>query len=153
MLASRLDSLAAAAGRGLVAGLAGTAVMTLIQMIETKLSGESASDTAAKAAEKVLDIEPRHERAEQGLTQLVHFAYGTGWGAVRGLLPFAVGRFATQSHLLLVWGAGLAMLPSLGLAPPVPQWSNKQISRDFVHHAVYAYATGVVYDWLRRDDA
>jgi hypothetical protein len=148
MVATHVDRFATAVGRGLLAGLAGTAVMTLVQMLEMKLSGEPSSDTPAKAVEKVLDLEPRNARAEQRLTNLVHFAYGTGWGAVRGLLPLAVGRFATQSHLLMVWGAGLAMLPALRLAPPVFQWSNKQVGRDFVHHAVYAFATGVTYDWL-----
>lgn len=148
MLASRLEGLAACVGRGLVAGLAGTAVMTVIQMIEMKLAGNTPSETPAKAAEKVLDIESRSPRAEQRLSQLMHFAYGTGWGAVRAVLPRVTGRFATQSHLLIVWGTGLTMLPVLGLSPPVLQWSNAQIRRDFVHHAVYAYATGLVYDWL-----
>lgn len=157
MIASRLEGLAASVGRGLVAGLAGTAVMTVIQMIEMKLAGRAPSGTPAKAAERVLDIEPRDPRAAQRFNQLVHFAYGTGWGAVRGVLPYVVGRFATQSHLVMVWSAGLAALPVLGMAPPVVQWSNEQIRRDFVHHAVYAYATGCVYDWLagqaRRDRA
>jgi hypothetical protein len=150
MLATHADRLVASMGRGLVAGLAGTAVMTGFQLLEMKLSGEGPSATPAKAAEKVLAIQPRDARAEERLTNVVHFAYGTGWGAVRGLLAqLGFGRrLSTHAHLLMVWGAGLAMLPALELAPPVTKWSKKQVGRDLLHHCVYAWATGLVYDWL-----
>lgn len=150
MLATHVEELAASVGRGLLAGLAGTAVMTAVQLFEMKLSGSSPSAAPAEAAEKVLGIEPKDARAEERLSNLIHFAYGTGWGAVRGALQRLGlgGRAATHMHLMLVWGAGIAMFPALGLAPPVTRWSSKQVTRDFLHHAVYAVTTGVVYDWL-----
>ncbi|MFW5924822.1 MAG: hypothetical protein ACOCV4_01585 [Myxococcota bacterium] len=152
MLATHVEEWAASVGRGLAAGLAGTVVMTGVQWLEIELRGSSPSTAPAEAAEKVFEVEPSDPRAEERLSNLMHFAYGTAWGAVRGALQRLGmgGRAATHTHLMLVWGAGLAMLPALGLAPPVTRWSSRQVARDFLHHAVYAVTTGVVYDFLDR---
>lgn len=137
-------------GRGLAAGLIGTAVMTAVQMIEMKARGRPASTTPAKAVEKTLAVEARDDAAEQRLSQLTHFAYGTAWGLARGLLGGLGVRAATATpvHLALVWGAALAMLPRLGLSSPVREWSKAEIAQDFAMHAVYAVATGAVFEWL-----
>jgi hypothetical protein len=94
-------------GKGLFAGLAGTAAMTVSSTLEMKLSGRGASQTPAQAAEAVLDIEPGDEATEARFSSLVHWGYGTGWGSIRGLLASAglSGPGATAVHLGLVWGA------------------------------------------------
>lgn len=147
-----LGNLAGSVGRGMAAGLVGTGVMTLVQMIEMKLQDREASTAPADAFEKVMGVKPRSESAEQRLTQVVHFAYGTGWGAVRGLLGGAglPAALATPAHLGMVWGAAAVMLPRLDIAPPVRAWGAKGIAKDVMHHAVYAVATGLAYEWLER---
>ena len=94
-------------GKGLFAGFAGTAAMTVSSTLEMKLSGRGASQTPAQAAEAVLDIEPGDEATEARFSSLVHWGYGTGWGSIRGLLASAglSGPGATAVHLGLVWGA------------------------------------------------
>ncbi len=103
-----IGDVAADFGKGLFAGAAGTAAMTVSSTLEMKLSGRPASQTPAQAAEAVLQVEPKDEKSEAQFSNLVHWGYGTGWGAVRRLLASAglSGPAATAAHLGLVWGAG-----------------------------------------------
>jgi len=52
---------------------------------------------------------------------VVHWSYGTSWGAVRGLLHAAGfdGAGATALHLAAIWGGAQMMLPALDVAPPL----------------------------------
>lgn len=52
-----IGDLASDFGKGLFAGAAGTAAMTVTSTLEMKLSGRGASDTPAQAAEAVLSPE------------------------------------------------------------------------------------------------
>jgi hypothetical protein len=107
-------------GKGLFAGLAGTAAMTVSSTLEMKLSGRAASETPAQAAEAVLNVEPKDEDSTARFSNLVHWGYGTGWGGVRGLLASAglSGPLATAAHLGLVWGAEQVVLPALDVSAP-----------------------------------
>ena len=114
-------------GRGLVAGFAGTAAMTI---------------------SSTLDFED--DRAQARFNDLSHWGYGTGWGVVRGLLS-ALGlspRAATLAHGAAVYGAAQVTLPALEIAPPVVFWPKEEIAIDAFHHAVYAAATGGAYALL-----
>ena len=73
-----LGDIAANFGKGLFAGLAGTAAMTVSSTLEMKLSGRGASQTPAEAAEAVLDVEPKDEESEGRFSNLVHWGYGLG---------------------------------------------------------------------------
>jgi hypothetical protein len=150
----RPGDVASALGKGVVAGAVGTAVLTAAQRIEMALSGREESSAPAEAVEKVLDLEPGSERAEARLSQLTHWAYGTGWGAVRGLLAAAglKGPAATLTHFGLVWGAALGMMPALDLAPPATEWEKEQVLKDAGFHALYAVATGLAYAYLENHE-
>lgn len=144
---------AAAIGKGLVAGFAGTAAMTLSSTLEAKLRDRGSSSTPADAAEKVLAIDDfTDEEAEARFGNLVHWGYGTGWGAVRGVLGQALPSpaLATGAHLAAVMSAEQVMLPALEVAPPATEWGAAEIAVDGFHHAVYALATGAVYELLDR---
>lgn len=148
----RAGYLAGAIGRGLAAGLVGTAVMTVSSTIESKLRGRGASDAPAEAAEKVLGVEPGGEEEKERFSNLIHWAYGTGWGAVRGLIG-AMGLrepAAGALHFASVWGTALVMLPGLGVAPPATKWGAEEVAIDAFHHAVYAAATGAAFELLER---
>lgn len=80
-----VGALMSAVGRGLLAGLAGTAAMTLTQLMEMKLTGRAPSATPAEAAGKVLGVQPRGPREKVRFANIVHWAYGTTWGALRGV--------------------------------------------------------------------
>ncbi len=147
-----LGDVAADFGKGLFAGVAGTAAMTVSSTLEMKLSGRGASQTPAEAAEKVLDVEPEDEQTEARFSNLVHWGYGTGWGGVRGLLASAglSGPTATLAHFGLVWGAEQVVLPALNVSAPVFKYGKKATATDLLHHTVYAAATGLAYAYLDR---
>ena len=148
-----IGKLAANVGVGLVAGLAGTTVMTAAQMAEMRLSKRPSSPTPAKAVEKVFSIRPVDEEAENRLNWVVHFGYGTTWGACRGLLgAFGLrGPAATALHWASVQSTEYLVVPRLGLAPPVTKWGAKAVFMDMAFHVIYAISAGLVFDTLHRD--
>lgn len=154
-MSTTLGDVAANVGKGLFAGAAGTVAMTVSSTLEMKISGRGASQTPAEAAEAVLDVEPEDEGAEAKFSNLVHWGYGTGWGAVRGLLASAglSGPTATAAHLGMVWGAEQVVLPALNVSAPVFKYGGKATATDLLHHAVYATATGLAYSYLDRSQS
>jgi hypothetical protein len=145
------EKLASSIGRGLVAGLIGTASMTVSSTVEARLRQRKPSSAPARATAKVLGITSfADDIAQARFNDLAHWGYGTGWGAVRGLLD-AVGlppRTATVAHGAAVWGSAQVTLPALDIAPPAIFWAPMEIAIDAFHHMVYAIATGIAYELL-----
>jgi hypothetical protein len=149
----KVTTLACTVGKGLVAGFAGTAAMTVSSTLEQHLRGRAASTAPADATAKVLGIaEFSTPGAKNRFSNLVHWGYGTGWGVVRGLLAAAGLRpaAATLAHGAAVWGNEQVMLPVLDVAPPVYMWPREEVAIDAFHHLVYVTATGVAYGLLDR---
>ncbi len=148
----KLGDVAAAVGKGLFAGAAGTAAMTVSSSVEAKLRGRGASSTPAQAAAKVLGVEPVDEASEARFSNLVHWGYGIMWGGARGLLAAAglSGPVAVAAHFGAVWGSEQVMLPALDVVPPLTEWGMEEIAIDALHHLVYATATGMAYSLLDR---
>jgi hypothetical protein len=171
-----LSEVGGAVGRGLIAGFAGTVAITISQMIEMKITNRSMSEAPSKVGGKALGVEPRGKAAlekektvsendevpdeikreveanKEKFTQLMHFGYGTSWGVFRGGLDLAglYGPFADFLHFGAIWGTAQVMLPANDAAEPITKWSPKQIVIDIIHHAVYACATGLTYDAMRK---
>lgn len=151
-VAVRLGGVASAVGKGLAAGIVGTAAMTLSSTLEAKIRKREASTTPARAASKLLGVVPMDEAGEQRFNNAVHWGYGTGWGAFRGLLGACGlrGPAAAGAHLAAVWGGEQIVLPATGVAPPATKWGSTEIAIDLWHHVVYASATSLAYAWLDR---
>lgn len=147
----RIGRLAGYAGRGALAGLIATSLMTLSSTIEMKLRGRDPSDTPAKAAGKVLGVQPRDPEGSARFGNAVHWSYGTLWGAVGGLLRgFGLREpLATGTHFASVWGAELVVLPLLGVSPPVTEWGAAEVGIDATHHLIYALAMAGAWQLLR----
>src|SRR5207249_5927352 len=145
------STLANSVGKGLLAGFAGTAVMTVSSTLEAKLRGRKPSSAPARATAKALGIAAfEDDVAAARFNDLSHWGYGTSWGVVRGLLG-AVGmpaRAATAAHGAAIWGSAQVTLPALEVAPPVVFWQPEEIAIDLFHHTVYAIATGLAYELL-----
>jgi hypothetical protein len=148
---STAEKFASSIGKGLVAGFAGTAAMTVSSTLEAKLRGRAPSTAPARATVKALGIAGFEDAIAQArFNDLSHWGYGTGWGIVRGLLDAAgvpPGK-ATAAHGAAVWGSAQVTLPALDIAPPAIFWAKEEIAVDAFHHTVYAIATGVAYELL-----
>jgi hypothetical protein len=148
-----LAKTADAIGDGLVAGLLGTAAMTVSSTIEARLRRRAASTAPARATAKALGIRAfDSDLARARFNDLSHWGYGTGWGVVRGVLGTSgmrPGR-ATAAHGAAVWGSAAVTLPALDVAPPFVFWGRKEIAIDLFHHTVYAVATGLAYELVSR---
>ena len=144
-----IASTTSAIGRGLVAGLAGTAAMTLSSSLEARLRHRAASSAPARAMAKALGIKEFEDAvAEARFNDLAHWGYGTGWGVLRGLLDAAglpAGK-ASAMHGAILWGASLGTLPVLEVVPPVVFWPKEEIAIDALHHIVYTIAAGLAYE-------
>ncbi|MBS7565230.1 hypothetical protein KHS38_12525 [Mucilaginibacter sp. Bleaf8] len=142
--------LGSALGKGLLAGLAGTAAITLSQMIEMSITKRKPSDAPAKVASEITDVQPTSEETKAKVNQEIHWAYGTSWGVARGLIGLTglKGLPASLLHFGAIWGTALVMLPKYDAAPPVTEEPPKTVAIDALHHAVYALAAGLVYDAL-----
>ena len=148
----RAGNVAAAIGKGLVAGFVGTLAITASQMLEMKLRHRPPSTAPADAAGKALGVQPKSETDKQRFAKLVHFGYGTLWGAFRGLLD-ALGvdrKAAAALELGAVEGTAMVMLPGLKVAPPVSQWSAEEIAIETGHHVVYVAALEAAFEFLNR---
>jgi len=145
-----LGQLGGAIGKGLLAGLAGTAAITLSQMIEMKLTKREPSEAPVKVAQQVTDVKPVNKEAKEKVSQEIHWAYGTAWGIARGIVGLTGlrGLPAVAVHFAAVWGTSMVMLPKFKAAPPVTDQDPKAVAIDGLHHMVYALAAGFTYDAL-----
>jgi len=143
-----IGNIGSAIGIGLLAGIIGTAAITISQMIEMKVDGRQPSDAPVKAVGKVFDVRLAHKESKPLLSQQIHWGYGTTWGIARGLIALTglKGVSASLVHFAAIWGSALVMLPSLKVAPPVTEEAPGEIAIDALHHAVYAAATGFAFD-------
>ncbi len=148
----RTSEVAGAVGKGLFAGVAGTALMTISSTLEAKLTGRGSSSAPADAAGKVLGVQPRDEDGQARFSNAVHWGYGTGWGAVRGLIELCdpSPAAAAAAHFAAVWGSSLVMLPALDVAPPPWEQALSGLATDAFHHMVYAVGTSAAFAVLNR---
>ena len=145
-----LGELGSAIGIGLLAGLAGTAAITLSQAIEMKITKRKPSEVTLKVADETIGVKPAGEDQKELLSQEIHWTYGTGWGIARGIIGLAglKGLPATAVHFAAIWGTEMLMLPAFKAGPPVTEQEPKDIAIDALHHAVYALAAGAAFDAL-----
>lgn len=148
-----LGDVAANFGKGLFAGLAGTAATTVSSTLEMKISGRERDPGPSRRGGARHPAERRGIRGpflQPGPLGLRHWL-----GSVRGLLDSAglSGPAATLAHLALVWGSEQVILPALNVSAPVFRYGRKATATDLLHHTVYAAATGIAYSYLDRSQS
>ncbi len=161
---SPLPSPLGALGKGLVAGLVGTALMTGYQELVGRIRGEAGgkqprrwrdAPAPAQVAKKVADaVDQKVTLADTPkLTNAVHWSYGTSWGAAYGLVE---GTFASRplSHGVgfgsFVWGFSYATMVPLGIYEPPWKYPPKELALDLSYHVVYGLGVAGAYRLLER---
>lgn len=146
-----IKKIATALGTGVVGGIAGTVAITAAMIFETRVSGpdQSASlhEVPAQAVEKTTGIEIENEEVA---SPFIHWAYGSGWGAFRGVLGLCGlrGPKATAVHFAAITTVASVVLPLLKLAPPPQKTPPRQLVAQSLNHLLYAIFAGLVYDAL-----
>jgi len=148
-------SLAENVGRGALAGLAGSVVMTAFQkFVEMPITNREDSYGPADLAQKLLPVEPSSEAGRKRLNYATHTALGAMWGAAYGLAAHKGlrGPRGATATFGAIYAQDLALITGLGLAKPWT-WSPKEWTIDVVDKAVVIVATGTIFDRLLGPDA
>ena len=135
-------------GRGVLAGLAGTVVMTAFQkLVEMPLTQREESYAPADFAEKLLPVHPQTAAGRRRLNYITHFALGGMWGTAYGIAAAAGlrGQKAVNAVFAAVYVGDVALNTALGLYQP-SRWTAKDWAIDVVDKYVQAQATGAVFD-------
>jgi hypothetical protein len=154
---------------GLAAGAIGTGAMTAYQTVASMRKGRSLHDALVPEAPDSWDEAPApaqvgyrflHGVFERDaspqvapvMTNVVHWAYGIGWGALYGLVASTRGSGALSGAPFgtAVWGSSYVMLPAMGIYDPPWKYSAKSLAKDWSYHLVYGVATGVAFRLLAR---
>lgn len=153
---------------GSAAGLAATVAMTQFQNLWSKASekmngkngsprresSEQSEDATMKAADKVAEFTGHrltHEQKKKA-GPIVHYAFGTGMGALYGTVmelgPRDFRRHEFLSGLgfgsMLFAGADEIAVPAAGLSGPPTETPASQHLYAFASHLVYGLTTGAV---------
>ena len=148
-------ALQATIGRGVVAGVAGTAVMTAFQkFVEMPLTGREESFAPANFASKILPLVPKNEQERRRLNWLTHFALGAMWGSAFGIAGRAGlhGQKAVAAVFAVVYTGDVLLNTALGLYEP-SSWSKGDLAVDLIDKLVQAEATGAIFDRVGRSPA
>lgn len=149
-MSSRRPAMATTVGLGILAGLAGTVVMTAFQeLIEKPLTGRGDSFAPANFAEKVSGVHPTTKQGRKQLNRVTHFALGGMWGSAYGVAAYA-GLRGPQAIVVVfatVYSGDLLLNTELGLYQP-STWSGRDWAIDLTDKFVQAAATGVIFDQL-----
>ncbi len=138
----------ATAGRGVLAGLAGTVVMTAFQkLVEMPLTGRDDSYAPADFAERVLPIRAKTKKGRRRLNYATHFALGTMWGSAYGLAAHAGlrGKRGVAVVFGCVYTTDVILNTVLGLYQP-SKWTRQDWTIDVAEKLIQAAATGAVFD-------
>ena len=96
-------------------------------------------------------------RSAQPAGEAVHFAYGSAWGALYGLVQSSYRRAPGPFGLLfgfVVWLAGPALLvPAMRLMPPPPREHPVRLALMVAGHLVYGLAVAATFEALEREAA
>jgi hypothetical protein len=134
--------------RGIVSGVAGTAVMTAFQkFVEMPLTKRGESYAPANFAEKITPLDTHTHEGRRRLNYGTHFSLGMMWGAAYGVaaLKGLRGQKAVNAVFGVVYTGDVLLNTALRLYHPT-QWSKKDLIIDVVDKYVQAQATGAVFD-------
>ena len=136
--------------RGLLAGAAGVAAMTLAEKLEQAVTKRPNSYVPAHTLERLLGLpaKPDHERVL--MNWAMHWGQGMVLGIVRAIMAERgirgpVGSFL---HLNLRLLNDQTLENATGVGAPPWTWPIDEQVTDLVHKAIYAYATGAAADRL-----
>lgn len=152
---------AAAIALGLAAGVLGTGAMTAWQELSARLQSSGDDDDGGSEASSPWDEAPvpaqLARRVIEGvfqrevspdriplLTNVMHWGYGTAWGAVFGIVAESVRVPVLRGGAAFgvsVWASSYAELVPTGLYAPPWTYGAKSVALDVSYHLAYGLGT------------
>ena len=136
--------------RGLLAGAAGTAVMTAVEKVEQRFTGRPNSYVPAHTLERLLGLREKPDRERLVLNHAMHWGTGAALGALRGVMSEAGlrGPWASAMHSVVRLTTDQTLENATRVGAPPWTWPRGELAVDLFHKGVYAFATGAVADAL-----
>jgi hypothetical protein len=141
-------SLAVHIGRGALAGMAGSVIMTAFQkLVEMPISEREDSYAPAGLAQRLLPVKPSSDSEKKLLNYAAHTTLGAMWGAAYGAVAYKGLRGAPGAAVTFaaIYSQDIIMIPALGLGKPWT-WSRKDWTIDILDKVVVIAATGTIFD-------
>lgn len=139
--------------RGLLAGVAGVAAMTLAEKLEQALTKRPNSYVPAHTLERLLGLPAKPDSERLWLNLGMHWGQGIALGPVRAFMAEKGIRGPIASFIFL----NLRLLNdqtlenATGVGAPPWTWPLDEQVVDLVNKAIYAYVTGAIADTLAAD--
>lgn len=159
--------------RGVVAGAVGTAAMDLLLYrryrrgggtekfldweLSTNLTGWDKAPAPAQIGKRIVEgftgqtLPPQRAAF---MNNLMHWAYGIGWGTAYGVLAGSLSRPFVALGIpfgSVVWASGYAVLPTAGVYKPIWEYDPKTLWKDLSAHLAYGTGTAAAFALLTRD--
>ena len=155
-----------AAVRGAIAGAAGTTAMDLVWYARYRKGGGKQDFPAWELSSGVTwEDAPAPAQAGKRLAEgflqrplpagaapitnnVMHWGFGTFWGAVYGVVVGSMAKPKPRYGLVLgsaVWSFGYAVFPLGKLYKPIWEYDFRTLAKDLSAHVVFGAATGVVF--------
>ena len=148
---TRGRNLGAAAGRGVLAGLAGAAAMTVGEKLEQRLTGRQNSFVPGRAMLAATGGNPSDRAKPLVSNHAMHWGTAGLLGALRGVWAATGirGPEANATHTVVRLAFDQTMENLTGVGAPPATWPAGERAIDVLHKGVYALATGLVADaWI-----
>ena len=159
-----------ALARGVAAGIAGTAALTAAQTGVAIRRGSSLGEAVApdppeswedapapgQVGERFLRVLFRRSPSTGNanvVTNVVHWAYGAGWGGLYGIVQGSVGAgtvAAGTGFSAAVLGGAYTVLPAMRIYDKPWEYSPSTLAQDAGYHLVYGLTVAGAYRLLDR---
>lgn len=172
----RYESPLSVAIKGGIAGLVGTAALTLARQRAPEImeqlgfdspepaidqqppTSQHAEEPTAKLAEKVslgvLD-RPMEGDSKAIAGQAVHWGYGAAWGVFYGIVQGSL-RLPTLVHGAMFGGivaiVASTLVPAMGLTPPPTRQPTSMNAMMIVMHLIYGWVTALTFNLISSRD-
>ena len=133
---------------GVLAGVAGVAVMTAAEKLEQAVTRRPDSLVPGRAAERLLGLRHASGPGLRGRMWGMHVGMAAGMGALRGVMAFAGlrGPWASAMFTVVRLTADQTVENWTGVGAPPWTWPRDELVIDVTHKAVYAFVTGALTD-------
>jgi hypothetical protein len=138
--------------QGVVAGLAGAAVMTAAEKVEQRFTTRPDSYVPARVLSRLMNLPD--EPGPRWRNLAMHYGQGALVGVLRSVMA--------QAGLRGPWASGMFTVTRLttdqvlenvtGVGAPPQTWPRRELVVDVLQKAVYGFATGAVADALAARD-